>query len=270
MSDDKFTPETITWVHTWVPGKLFSFRCTRSRGYRFVPGQFARLGVLPEDSDDIVWRAYSMVSTPYDDYLEFFSIVVDDGLFTGTLEHLRPGDTIYVDKTSYGFLTTDRFAHGVSSPRTLWMLSSGTGLAPFLSMLGDFHVWEDYRRIILVHSVRTPNELAYAERIESFATDPHFADYFAGHPNKLTYVPVITRPFVNHTQQRFLTKRITTLLDTGELEVAVDEQLDPATSCAMLCGNPAMVTDLRKRLQDRGFRAPRRGQPGNLAVENYW
>src|SRR5690606_8734276 len=128
MAEDKYTIETITWVHTWVPGKLFSFRCTRDRGFRFEPGQFARLGVKPAGSDEIVWRAYSMVSSSYDEHLEFFSIVVEGGLFTGALEHLRVGDTVYVDKTAYGFLTTERFAHDVEHKRSLWMLSSGTGL----------------------------------------------------------------------------------------------------------------------------------------------
>src|SRR5690606_18264241 len=143
------------------------FRCTRDRGFRFEPGQFARLGVKPEGSDDIVWRAYSMVSSSYHDYLEFFSIVVDGGLFTGALEHLQVGDSIYVDKTAYGFLTIERFAHDVAHKRSLWMLSSGTGLAPFLSILQDLPVWEQYDKLVLVHSVRVPEELAYAETIRA-------------------------------------------------------------------------------------------------------
>lgn len=264
---DKYTRETITWVHTWVPGKLFSFRCTRDRGFRFEPGQFARLGVQPAGSDEIVWRAYSMVSTSYHEYLEFFSIVVDGGLFTGTLEHLQVGDTIYVDKTAYGFLTTERFAHDVEHARSLWMLASGTGLAPFLSILSDLPVWEQYNKLVLVHSVRTPEELAYADDIRALSRHEVFGEYFASDPQRLIYLPIVTRA---PSTQGMLNERITTLLDDGRLEQAAGLPLDPATACVMLCGNPQMVTDLRGRLQDRGFRAPRRGKPGNLAVENYW
>lgn len=266
MTEEKYTVETITWVHTWVPGKLFSFRCTRHRGFRFEPGQFARLGVKPANSDEIVWRAYSMVSSPYHEHLEFFSIVVDGGLFTGTLESLRPGDTVYVDKTAYGFLTTERFAHDVEHKRSLWMLASGTGLAPFLSILYDFDVWDAFGKIVLVHSVRTPDELAYADTIRGFRHDEVYESFFATDPERLIYVPVVTRA----PDSGMLHERITTLLDTGELERAVGFALDPENACVMLCGNPQMVTDLRGRVQDRGFRAPRRGRPGNLAVENYW
>ena len=266
MADEKFTEETITSVHTWVPGKLFSFRCTRHAGFRFEAGQFARLGVKPVGSDEIVWRAYSMVSSPYHEHLEFFSIVVEGGLFTGTLEAMRPGDTIYVDRQAYGFLTTERFAHGVEHDRTLWMLSSGTGLAPFLSILRDLPVWEAFGRMILVHSVRTPEELAYADMIGAMPQSEILQPFFAGDPQRLVYIPVVTRA----PGATPLDARITTLLDDGRLEAAAGEALDPAHACVMLCGNPQMVTDLRKRVQDRGFRAPRRGLPGNLAVENYW
>lgn len=266
MSEDKYTAQTITWLHTWVPGKLFSLRCTRDPGFRFVAGQFARLGVRPKGSDEIVWRAYSMVSAPYDEHLEFFSIVVEGGLFTSALEHLRPGDTIYVDKTAYGFLTTERFTQDVPPTRTLWMLSSGTGLAPFLSILADLPVWESFGTMVLVHSVRTRDELAYAQDIAALAEHPVIGDYLKADPSRLRYVPVVTREPLPGA----LSQRITTLLDTGELERSLGLALEPAHSCVMLCGNPDMVTDLRQRVQDRGFRAPRRGNPGNLAVENYW
>ncbi len=266
MSSEKFTAEVITWVHTWVPGKLFSFRCTRPAGFRFAAGQFARLGVLPAGSDQIVWRGYSMVSSPYDEHLEFFSIVVEGGQFTGTLETLRPGDTLYVDKTAYGFLTTERFPHDTGETPALWMLASGTGLAPFLSILHDVHVWESFGRLVLVHSVRTPEELAYADTIRELHRHEVFGQYFATAPDRLQYVPVVTRA-PGATE---LDERITALLDNGRLEQAVGHRLDPAHACVMLCGNPEMVAELRKRVQDRGFRAPRRGMPGNLAVENYW
>lgn len=264
--NDKYTEERITDLRTWVPGKLFSFCCTRSPGYRFVAGQFARLGVRVAGQPDIVWRAYSMVSSPYDDHLEFFSIVVEGGLFTTALQSLQVGDTVLVDKTAHGFLTTDRFAHGSATRRDLWMLSSGTGLAPFVSILHDLHVWQEYDRLIVVHSVRTAAELAYADRLRSLPQHPVFGEFCTGRPDKLAYVPVVTREHVPGC----LDARLTTLLDNQALEHHLGITLDPATACVMLCGNPDMVRDLRQRLQARGFRAPRRGQPGNLAVENYW
>ncbi|MDX1670112.1 MAG: ferredoxin--NADP reductase, partial [Limnobacter sp.] len=160
-ADEKYTRETITSVRTWVPGKLFSFTCTRPRGYRFTAGQFARLGVENtlgfQEEPEIIWRAYSMVSSAYDEHLEFFSIVVPDGAFTSHLSKLKVGDPVYIDKTNFGFLTTARFESG----RHLWLLGSGTGLAPFMSILNDIHTWEQFDKVILVHSARTRDELVY-------------------------------------------------------------------------------------------------------------
>src|SRR5512134_517497 len=163
MSDDKYTTERITAVRPWTEN-LFSFRTTRDRGYRFVPGQFARLGVPGAAEGSIVWRAYSIASASYDEHLEFFSVVVPGGAFTGRLATLKEGDAIHVERKSYGFLTTDRFRAG----RDLWMLATGTGLAPFLSILREFETWESYDNLVLVQSVRTQQELAYEELIRGF------------------------------------------------------------------------------------------------------
>ncbi|MBX6319370.1 ferredoxin--NADP reductase [Pigmentiphaga sp.] len=269
MTAEKYTVETVTWVKTWVPHKLFSFRTTRSPGFRFAPGQFARLGIERQDPDAedgsgqrIVWRAYSIVSAPYDDFLEFFSIVVPGGEFTSALEHLREGDRIYVDKTSFGFLTTAAFPAG----KDLWMLASGTGLAPFVSVLQDLEVWETYDHLIVVHSVRTPQELVYRDVIEGLRNHEVFGDFCRGRPDKLIYLPSVTREKVEGA----MSDRITTLIANGELERRAGVTLDPARSRVMLCGNPDMVSDLRKLLAERGFGTSRRGKPGNLAVENYW
>ncbi len=269
MSSDKYTTETITWVHNWVPDKLFSFRTTRDRGFRFVPGQFARLGLRRADpaakdgtGASIVWRAYSIVSSTYDEYLEFFSIVVPDGEFTGELARLREGDTIYVEKNSFGFLTTAAFPQG----KDLWMLSSGTGLAPFISVLYDLDVWENYEHLVVVHSVRTAEELVYRDTIEGLRNHEYFGELCRDHPHKLIYLPSVTREHVPGA----MGERITSLIRSGELERRAGLALDPERSRVMLCGNPAMVTDLRAELATRGFGASRRGKPGNLAVENYW
>lgn len=266
---DKYTSERITWLHTWVPDKLFSFRLTRPQSYRFIPGQFARLGIKRPDPAakdgsgySIVWRAYSIVSASYDEYLEFYSIVVPKGEFTSQLADMREGDTVFVDKTSYGFLTTDRFENG----RDLWMLSSGTGLAPFISILLELSTWETYERLILVHSVRETAELAYRELIESFKTHEYFGDFFKTEPQKLVYLPSVTR----ERPSGMLHSRITELLQNSALETAAGIPLDHDRSRIMICGNPDMVDDIRKTLSTRGYSVSRRGQPGNMAVENYW
>ena len=254
---DKYTTETITDVRPWTDS-LFSFRTTRDRGYRFVPGQFARLGVHDEASGTTVWRAYSIASANYDEHLEFFSVVVPGGAFTSRLARLREGDPILVERKSYGFLTTDRFEAG----RDLWMLATGTGLAPFLSILHDFETWERYENLVLVQSVRTQQELAYEDLIKSFET----SEYYAEHAQKLRYARIVTREPVPGTMR----DRVTKLLLGGVLEENIGVRLDHDRSRIMLCGNPDMVEDSRRILVERGFRISRRGDPGHLAVENYW
>ena len=254
---DKYTVERITEVRPWTDS-LFSFRTTRDRGYRFVPGQFARIGVSGNAEGSTVWRAYSIASAAHDEHLEFFSVVVPGGAFTSKLSKLREGDPIYVERKSYGFLTTDRFVAG----RDLWMLATGTGLAPFLSILHDFHTWESYDNLILVQSVRTQQELAYEDLIQGFDKTEYYAEF----AHKLRYARIVTREPVPGA----LTERVTKLLASGVLEQNVGLKLDHDRSRIMLCGNPEMVEDSRKLLVERGFRLSRRGEPGHLAVENYW
>ncbi|MDE7976549.1 ferredoxin--NADP reductase, partial [Escherichia coli] len=146
--------------------------CTRRAG------QFARLGVY-KPSGSIVWRAYSMVSAPHDEFLDFFSIVVPDGEFTSELSRLREGDQLLVDRQAFGFLTLDRFVDG----RDLWLLATGTGVAPFVSILQDFEVWERFESIKLVYSVRESKELAYCELIAGLAE----REYLAEHAHKLQF-----------------------------------------------------------------------------------
>jgi len=265
VAPDKYTAEKILWIHPWAPN-LFSFKLTRYAGFRFTPGQFARLGVSKADTDNpkspagkrIVWRAYSIVSASYDEHLEFYSIVVPGGDFTSELAHLKVGDTVLVEKMNYGFLTCDRFEQG----KDLWLLATGTGLAPFLSILWEPKTWDEYENLILVHCVRYPNELAYQEMIEGYrAREP-----FRRHARKLRYVPVVTRAEIAGS----LSQRIPALIDGGVLERQVGLPFDLARSRVMICGNPEMVTETRKRLTARGLATSRRGVPGQLAVENYW
>lgn len=253
---DKFTHESITWIHPWAP-HLFSFRTTRPKAFRFTAGQFARLGVQKPDGS-VVWRAYSMVSGPYDEFLEFYSIVVPNGEFTSELARLNVGDTLLIDKQNHGFLTLGRFTGG----HDLWLLSTGTGLAPFLSILADPAAWESFEHLVLVHSVRHLNELAYRNTINDF----HHHELFSEFAHKLIYVPIVTREEVPDT----LSKRLTDLIESGELERQVGLPLDLDRSRIMLCGNPEMVSDSRKVLKARGFQTSRQSSPGQIAVENYW
>ncbi|MBL8251514.1 MAG: ferredoxin--NADP reductase, partial [Candidatus Competibacter sp.] len=257
QASDKYTAETITEIRTWA-FNLFSFKTTRSQSYRFIAGQFARLGVEGDDGEP-VWRAYSICSAPYDEFLEFYSIVVPDGAFTSRLSKLRIGDRVLVEKKNYGYLTTDRFECG----KDLWLLSTGTGLAPFLSILQEFDTWEQYENIVLVHSVRYRHELAYEEFIRSFQQNELFASY----AHKLNYVQVVTRDPV---ERSLLNDRITDLLNDGRLEEHVGLSIEPERSRIMICGNPDMVQETRQLLVERGLTVSLRGKPGHLAVENYW
>ncbi len=253
---EKYTAERITEIHAWTP-HLFSFKLTRFAGYRFVPGQFSRLGLRKEDGS-IVWRAYSIVSASYDEHLEFFSIVVPDGEFTSRLSQLTVGDEVLVEKMNYGFLTTARFEQG----RDLWMLATGTGVAPFISILHELDTWESYDRIVLVYSVRNANELAYEDTLAAFAAHEYFGEF----ADKLTFVPVVTREKISGV----LSERIPVLLESGELERRAGVELDHERSRIMICGNPEMVDDTRKWFIDNGYTISRRASPGHLALENLW
>jgi ferredoxin--NADP+ reductase len=259
VANAKYTRQTVTRVQPWVPGKLFSLRVSRDPAYVFQPGQFARLGLPAEEtaqendpgSAPTLWRAYSMVSAPHEAELEFYSIVVPEGPFSPRLAQLRPGDALYVDKTSFGFLTLERFPDG----EDLWLLATGTGLSAYLSILRDSTARQRFNRIVVAHGVRSAEELAYRDELQALAEH-----------GGLTYLPIATREVLPGMPQA----RLTTLIADGGLEKLAGLALDPARSRVMLCGNPAMLSDARKLLGERGFAPGRRGVPGNLAVENYW
>lgn len=265
MTDTKYTRQTVTHVHTWVADKLFSVRVTRDPSFDFKAGQFARVGLPEADAPDAaptIWRAYSMVTAPHEDGLEFYSIVVPEGLFSPRMARLQVGDPLYIEKNPFGFLTIDRFPPGGD----LWLLATGTGLSAYLSILRDPATWQSFERIILVHGVRTAAELAYRDEILAWPDRPGFAPYFRQDPRKLVYLPIATREALPGAPQA----RLTTLIADGRLEQAAGAALDPERAKVMLCGNPAMLADARKLLGERGFKPGRRGIPGNLAVENYW
>jgi ferredoxin--NADP+ reductase len=252
---DKWTAEHVLSMRWWTPA-LLSFRTTRYRGFRFTPGHYTRLGLGA--GDDLVWRPYSVASAAYDDFLEFIAVLVPGGAFSEPLRRLRVGDTIRVDKASYGFLTVDQLAPG----KDLWMLSSGTGLGPFLSILRDPTIWQSYERLIVAHSVRHSSELAWRDEIAGIRNGELFAEAKA----TLTYLPVVTR----EPGATELTERIPLLLADGRLEAAAACPLDVATSRVLVCGNPEMTRELRQALTARGFATNRRGIPGQMAFEKYW
>jgi len=255
-SADKFTRQTLLDVQPLTPN-LFSLRVTRDPGFRFRAGQFARLGVTKADGS-VVWRAYSMVSAPHDEYLDFFSIVVPGGEFTSELSRLGEGDTLLIDRQAFGYLTLDRFIGG----RDLWLLATGTGIAPFMSILQDFEAWERFDNIKLVYSVREANELAYVDDIAGLQQ----RDYLAEFAGKLQFIPVVTR----EQHPGALNARITTLIENGELERAAGLELSPEHSRIMLCGNPQMIDETRKVLKARDLQLSLSKRPGQVAVENYW
>ncbi|MFN8770375.1 MAG: ferredoxin--NADP reductase [Neisseriaceae bacterium] len=257
MKEEKYTIEKVTYLKKWTD-HLFSFRTTRNESYKFIPGQFARLGVLKEDNT-FVWRPYSIVSADYDEELEFYSIIVPDGEFTQRLKNINIGDDIYIDKTNYGLLTTDRFENG----KHLWLLSTGTGLAPFISILYEFSVWENYEKVILIHCARTQSELAYLDLINSFFNHEYYGDLVK---DKLIYVKLLTR----EKEGADLYGRITDLIKNNQLQEFVNIDINKDDSRVMICGNPEMVDETRKMLTEMGLTISKRGKPGNIAVENYW
>jgi len=274
-SEPRYTQQAVLAKTHWLEDKLFSITVTRPSGFAFLPGQFARLGLCVGSVETAApeaapipneWRAYSMVSKPDADELEFFSVVVPDGKFSPALARLQPGDALWIDKSVFGFLTLERFVDG----EDLWLVATGTGLSAYLSMLRDPATWHRFKRIILLHGVRKSNELAYRQELLALAN-------LAG-PQRalLIYLPVTSQETLSRSlspsiQPQWLEPaRLTTLLNSGELEQRVGVALEPTRSRIMLCGNPAMVTEMRGLLAERGFAPGRRGVAGNLAVENYW
>jgi ferredoxin--NADP+ reductase len=253
MSEEKYTLETVRSVKRWA-SNLFSFTITRPTHFRFTAGQFARIGILADG--ELIFRAYSVVSSPFDETLEFFSIVVPDGAFTSRLQHLKVGDPLYLEKIPYGFLTLARYQQ--PAPHDLWLLATGTGLAPFISILQDFDTWQKYQTIVLAYSVRTQQELAYIDKMNEIQQT------FGEGGAEFYFLPIITRDPLARLNQR-----LPKLIELGRLEESVNLKLNVDSSHVMLCGNPQMVEDTKEALKSRGLLMNRRGV-GNIAVENYW
>lgn len=256
QAQKKYTCQRVLDVTQWDSPGLVTVKVTRDEHFDFIPGQFARIG-LPSDTtqpEPDLWRAYSMVSHPQDHYLEFLSVTVPHGQFSPRLASLSAGESLWVEKAPFGFLTLERFLPA----KALWLVCTGTGLSAYLPMLRDAATWKNFEKVVLVHGVRTAQELAYRQALQALAKDN----------TQFIYLPVTSREqWPCHGQAPC---RVTQAFIEGSLQRATGQPLNPADARIMLCGNPEMVTEMRGLLQEQGFAASRRGNPGTLAVENYW
>ena len=245
--------ETVLEVHHWTEN-LFTLKTTRDPGFRFDSGEFAMMG-LEVDGRPLL-RAYSVVSAPYDEQLEFLSIKVPNGPLTSRLQHVKPGDTILVNRKATGTL----LLHNLEPGKNLWLLSTGTGLAPFLSIIKDPAVYDRFDRVILTHTVRNKNELLCGEKaLEDLKQNEYIGELAA---EKLIYYPTVTRePFQNEG-------RITDLIRSGKVFTDLGlEPLNPVDDRVMICGNPHMTAELTKYMEDQGFDMGANNKPGTFVIE---
>ncbi|QPF72480.1 ferredoxin--NADP reductase [Roseateles sp. DAIF2] len=248
-----FNEEQVLSVRHWTD-RLFSFTTTRDAAFRFQNGHFTMLGLKVEGRP--LLRAYSVASANHEEHLEFFSIKVQDGPLTSRLQHLQPGDKLLIGRKPTGTLLTDYLHPG----KNLWMLATGTGLAPFLSLIRDPNTYERFEKVILVHGCRHVNELAYQDLITKELHEHEFLGEFAS--QQLLYYPTVTRePFRNQG-------RITNLLEEGKIEADLGlPKLDVANDRVMICGSPAMLKDLKHLLESRGFDEGSTQTPGHFVIE---
>ena len=247
--------QTVTAVTHWTEG-LFSFRVTRPRSLRFRSGEFVMIG-LPGESGKPILRAYSIASPAWDDELEFYSIKVPDGPLTSRLQHIRAGDPIILRPKPVGTLVLDALRPGWR----LWMLATGTGFAPFASLLRDPATWEGYGRVIVMHACRTAAELAYGRQIICGLKSDPLISAMVG--ERLHYYPSTTR----ETSPRM--GRITDLLASGRAfaELRQPGPLAPETDRVMVCGSLAFNRDIAAMLEDWGLQEGSNAQPRDFVVE---
>ena len=248
-----FYREKVISVRHWTD-TLSSFRATRDTGFRFQNGQFAMIG-LEVDGRPLM-RAYSMASANHEDELEFFSIKVADGPLTSHLQKIREGDIILVGRKATGTLVTDNLLAG----ERLLLLSTGTGLAPFASLIKDPDVYERFDSIVLVHGCRQVSELSYGEELVAKLRDDELFGPLLS--EKLVYYPTVTRePFRNRG-------RITDLITSHQLFDDIGQPpLDIASDRIMMCGSPAMLGELRQLFETRGFTEGSNNEPGHFVIE---
>jgi len=233
----------------WAPG--LSTLMVEADVEAWTPGQFVNLAL--EVGGSIERRSYSIASAPGAP-LAFLVTGVAGGVLTPHLLRLEPGDEILVEPKPQGFFTLK----WVPAAPELWLVATGTGLGPFLSLLGSGEIWERFERVVLVHGVRETPHLAHRDELHALVTE---------RAGRFSYVPIVSRePFASGVQHG----RVTTLLADGSLERAAGLSLDPERSHLMLCGNPAMIEEMTARLGERGLRKHRVRAPGHITIEKYW
>lgn len=249
-----YTTETVLAVRHWTDA-YFSFTLSRDDGFRFENGQFVMIG-LQVDGKPLL-RAYSIASANWEEQLEFFSIKVASGPLTSRLQHIQPGDTVWMSRKPTGTLLISDLLPG----KNLYLLATGTGLAPFLAIIKDPETYQRFAKVIVVHGVRHAEDLAYADYIERELT--HHELLGDTLRDKLLYYPAVSRePFRHHG-------RITDLVEQNQVSASLGlPPLNPETDRAMICGSPGMLADFRRILDARGFHvAPRIGSPGQYVFE---
>jgi ferredoxin/flavodoxin---NADP+ reductase len=248
-----FLEERVLSVHHWTD-RLFSFTTTRDPALRFSNGHFTMIGLRVNGKP--LLRAYSIVSANYEEHLEFLSIKVPDGPLTSRLQHIQVGDTVIVGKKPTGTLVVDYLLPG----KHLYMFGTGTGLAPFMSIVRDPETYEKFDQVILVHGVRQVDELAYHDMLVEHLPNHEFLGELV--TSKLRYYPTVTRE--NYRNMG----RVTELIESGKLFTDLGvPAFDPANDRVMICGSPAMLRDLKHLLEQRGFKEGNTSTPGDFVVE---
>ena len=254
-NNSKYSTEKVLSVNHWN-GTLFSFKTTRQDGLRFENGQFVMIG-LEVDGRPLA-RAYSVASPNYDEHLEFLSIKVQDGPLTSRLQHIKVGDELLVSRKPTGTLVI----HDLKPAKNLYLFSTGTGLAPYMSLIQDIEVYDRFEKVILVHGVRKVDDLAYKDFIENeLPKNEFFGDEVK---NKLIYYPTVTREAFKNEG------RLTDLIKSGKLFKDIGlEKMNPADDRAMICGSAEMLKDTQDLLDSMNFKvSPRIGEPGDYVIEH--
>lgn len=249
-----FNEERVLTVHHWTD-RLFSFTTTRDPSLRFSNGHFTMIGLRTEGGKPLL-RAYSIASANYEEHLEFLSIKVPDGPLTSRLQHIVPGDTIVVGRKPTGTLLIDYLLPG----KRLYLLGTGTGLAPWMSIIRDPATYEKFEQVVLVHGVREVKELAYYDYITVDLPRHEFLGEMVS--QQLRYYPTVTRePFKNRG-------RVTDLIANGKLAADLGlPALDPAQDRVMICGSPEMLRDLKRMMEERQFVEGNTSTPGDYVIE---
>ena len=249
-----FIEERVLSVHHWTD-RLFSFTTTRDQALRFSNVHFTMIGLRQENGKPLL-RAYSIASANYEEHLEFLSIKVPDGPLTSKLQHIKVGDTIIVGRKPTGTLLLDYLLPA----KNLYLFGTGTGLAPWMSIIRDPETYEKFEKVVLVHGVRQVNELAYRDYITQELTQHEFLGEMVS--NQLIYYPTVTRePFERQG-------RIPDLVESGQMarETGLPE-LNPETDRVMICGSPAMLKSLKELCEKRGFKEGNTSTPGDFVIE---